>query len=205
MEEAPAARACARTSPGRRPRSSPPGSSPDRARRRRRWRRRRACSAVIVDRDLLDQSLRECAPSPSACVGRVFQSMAPNSSPPSRPTTSEARRLRTRSAMMALSSASPAAWPWRSLIALKPSRSMIHQHRRGAVALDEGDRAGELALKAAPVEHVEHESASARSSSSAIGPFGADQLLAQPRDLGAQLVRRHGIDVGRVGSVSASP
>src|SRR6185312_14028402 len=31
-------------------------------------------------------------------------------------------------------------------------------------------------------------------------PFGADQLLAQPRDLGAQLVRRHGVDICRIGS-----
>src|SRR6185312_7914345 len=76
----------------------------------------------------------------------------------------------------------------------------IHEHRRRAVALHEGDRARGLALEAAAVEHVEHGVGIGALLELGHRPFGADELLAQPRDLRAQLVRRHGVDIGRIGS-----
>src|SRR5438477_406541 len=53
-----------------------------------------------------------------------------NSSPPSRATRSLARRLRRTRFATSCRKASPAAWPWRSLICLKPSRSMKRPARR---------------------------------------------------------------------------
>ena len=86
---------------------------------------------------------------------RACQINTPNSSPPSRPTTSEARTWPTSSRATALSSASPAPWPYRSLTALKPSRSTNISAACCAVALDIGERALEFAFEAAPVEDIQ--------------------------------------------------
>jgi len=66
--------------------------------------------------------LRPTASQSSVC-GRLA-STAPNSSPPKRDTVSSARTQAVLRCATCTSSRSPAAWPWLSLTALKPSRSM---------------------------------------------------------------------------------
>ena len=53
-----------------------------------------------------------------------------------------------------MSARSPASWPMRSLIALKPSRSARSRADRRAVPGPVGDRPGEFPEEAAPVEEA---------------------------------------------------
>ena len=73
------------------------------------------------------------------------------------PTTSEARTWPGSTRHTACSTASPAAWPKRSLIGFRRSTSSRPGCRWRLVARDIGDGAGQLAVEAAAVEDIEQE------------------------------------------------
>src|SRR6266851_2339067 len=86
-----------------------------------------------------------------ASVSLRFHNKRPNSSPPSRPITSEARTWCASVATIAFSVPE-------DVVDRLQAVDIEHDQRAARlIALDVGDRAVELALKAAPVENVEQE------------------------------------------------
>ena len=108
-----------------------------------------------------------------ASVSLRFHNSSANSSPPSRPITSEARTWRNSVCDDRLQHLVACSVAERIVDRLE-TIDVEHQHRATRlVTLDEGNRAGEFALEAAPVEDVEQE----------IGLGGGLELL----DLGPRL------------------